>query len=118
MAREEIHMDPAGTDEAEVKLAGEMRAAVNRARTEGRMTFVMQDGVTAGAFVPVGVAVAMDPGVVRMSGDTHWTDLPADGMRCAAGWKIDHVSWRAGRPEGHHDDGTLCMHTSGSNDAR
>jgi hypothetical protein len=113
MGRIEIELTPAGDDAAEVALAGEFRAAAHRAAAQGRMTFVMEGGRTAGAFVPVGVAVAMDPGVVRMSGDTSWTELPPEGLFCPAGRKIDNVTWRkgVGRPEAQHDDGTMCTHT-------
>jgi hypothetical protein len=112
--RAEFEIPPAGDDASEVKLAGELRAGVNRARYEHRMTFVQLDGDTLAALVPVDVAVAMEPRVVRMSGDTCWTELPATGMFCAQGRKIGTITWRkdGGHPEAEHLDGSVCDHTA------
>jgi hypothetical protein len=113
MPRLEIEIAPAGDDEAEVELAAVVRAAVNRARVENRMTFAMMDEATAAAIVPVGTAVAMEPSVVRLSGDTCWTELPATGMFCAAGYKITQINWDAGpggHPVGRHADDSVCDH--------
>lgn len=113
--RDEFELHPAARDDTatEVDLAGELRAAVNRATSEHRMTFVVSGGHTAAAIVPVGVAIAMEPSTVRLAGDASWTELPAEGMWCPAGRKIDNVTWRkgVGRPEAQHDDGTMCTHT-------
>src|SRR5580704_5236033 len=99
--RAEFEIPPAGDDASEVKLAGELRAGVNRARYEHRMTFVQLDGDTLAALVPVDVAVAMEPNVVRLDGDTHWTELPSGGLFCGAGDKIGQLTWPmgGGRPE-------------------
>lgn len=110
MAREEI--DLVTTDDQ--VLAGALVDAAQRAREEHRMTFLIGGGgQTVAAIVPVGVAVAMDPGVVRMAGDTHWTELPAGGMTCPAGEKIIQVTFSGSGipPEAVHDDSTPCTHT-------
>lgn len=113
MARTEFEIPPAGDDAAEVRLAGELRAAVNRARAEHRMTFAMLGGGTAAAIVPVGVAVAMEPSTVQLAGDTCWTELPSGGVRCPAGHKIVQVEFYGTGipPKALHDDGTPCTHT-------
>ena len=114
MARTEVDMPPAGDDAAEVKLAGELRAAVNRAVTEHRMTHFMLDGCTAAAVVPVGVALALEPSTVRLAGDVSWTELPSGGMACPAGIKVTGISWHGGpdgKAEASHADGSRCEHT-------
>lgn len=61
------------TDDAQ--LARQVREAEQLAADEHRMTFFVRDGHRTGAVVPVGVAVAMEPGSVTL-GSPLDTDPP------------------------------------------
>ena len=107
-----IEIDIATTDDK--ALAKGLVDAAQLAREQARMTVVKSGTETIAAIVPYGVALALEPGVVRLAGDTSWTELPAEGLFCPAGRKIGSVTWKraVGRPEAvHADDGTMCTDT-------
>lgn len=108
MGRYQFEVPPAGDNDAQ--LAGDLRAAVIRATFEHKMTFMCHDGSTLAAVVPVGVAIALEPGSVQLGTDTCWTELPSQ-VRCPAGHRIEQISFTNDRPVALHSDATVCTHT-------
>lgn len=91
------------------QLCGEMLAAAQRASELHRMTYLASGERNVAAIVPLDIAVALDPGSFQLSGETHWTSLPAGGMSCQHGMKITQLTWSDAGMAALHEDGSACQ---------
>lgn len=101
---------PGDGDGDPAQIVTQLRLAIAHALSEHRMTYLVVGGNKAAGIVPLGVAVAMEPGSVQLGTDTCWTQLPRSGMICPAGQKIIQVTFYDEGVKAVHDDSTPCGH--------